>query len=358
MYFPLQMPLSAPIPKPRPTSIPLPAGPIVMQHPIQKHIQQLIKTAPAPPPPAPRASPRPPPALPVPAGAGAGAPAGPGGATLPATLDLQQIYLANKQAQAQAAAAAAAAGRPPLTPLPPQEFSTAQKRKTEGQEQPSQPQGPQKKIKGEAKVVPPWEITDLTDDSDTPTAAAAAGQKTPGEEPTESFVDVTQSGAIVTKRMQKGKEVEVVELDDSDWISYGEVASTVVGLSYCQVPILPKEKVMLVRDANNEYDTNALRVVNSNRRQVGNVPSELSLVLSPLVDQKVIRLEAHIPGQPGKYTAPLAINLLGAPENEQQVLDYCNNRGFFVKTKQIMAELQRGQILLCNFQPNLRTDFF
>jgi len=156
-------------------------------------------------------------------------------------------------------------------------------------------------------------------------------------------VDVTQSGAIVTKRMQKGKEVKVVELDDSDWISYGEVASTVVGLSYCQVPILPKEKVMLVRDANNEYDTNALRVVNSNRRQVGNVPSELSLVLSPLVDQKVIRLEAHIPGQPGKYTAPLAINLLGAPENEQQVLDYCNNRGFFVKTKQIMAELQRGQ---------------
>jgi hypothetical protein len=96
---------------------------------------------------------------------------------------------------------------------------------------------PMKKVKTESKVNP-WDVTDLTNDSEVP---ANKG----GSPPTESFVDVLPSGGVVTKRIEKGKEVEVVELDDSDWVSYGEVSSTVVGMSYCQVPVTQKEKVLL-----------------------------------------------------------------------------------------------------------------
>lgn len=104
-----------------------------------------------------------------------------------------------------------------------------------------------------------------------------------------------------------------------------------------------------MRDHSNEHDTNALRVINSSRVQVGNVPSEISAILSPLIDEKKIRVEANVSGPTGKYSIPIAIHLIGPAEAELEVLAHCHNQSLFIKTRQIMAELQRGMFPISHY---------
>lgn len=101
---------------------------------------------------------------------------------------------------------------------------------------------------------------------------------------------------------------------------------------------------LLVRDRNNRFDANALRAVNSSKEQVGNIPTEISNILSPLIDERRVKVEATVAGSTAnKIIIPISIHMHGPPEDEEDVLEYCYNGGIFVKTKQVLAELAHGQ---------------
>lgn len=213
LYFPLQMPMSAPVSRPRYTPVfsqylP-PARTIVLPTPFQKHIRQLTQSA----------------------------------ASTPSTSspdpksDLPQDPSQPKQPEAPAGTSK------PQTATTPQAPGATQKRKVVSPGQApggASQQAVTKKVKTEVKVCP-WDVMDLTDDDVKPLATPEGSQRGP----VESVVGVLHSGALVTKKMEKGKEVEVVELDDKDWVSFGEVTSSIVGVQYCQGKVAGKEKITL-----------------------------------------------------------------------------------------------------------------
>ena len=49
--------------------------------------------------------------------------------------------------------------------------------------------------------------------------------------------------------------------------------------------------VSLVREPNNKYDRNAVKVVNVMRDQVGHVKREMAAALAPILDNGLARLE-------------------------------------------------------------------
>jgi len=82
--------------------------------------------------------------------------------------------------------------------------------------------------------------------------------------------------------------------------------------------------------------------MNVHKEQVGNVPTEISNILSPLIDQRKIKVEGIIAGSTaGKIFIPLAIHMTGAIDDEQETLGWCHQGGIVVKTKDILAELQK-----------------
>ena len=61
-------------------------------------------------------------------------------------------------------------------------------------------------------------------------------------------------------------------------VCYGAFESYIVGVQYYDGIVSRKEQVSLVRQPNNPYDRNAIRVENIRGEQVGHIPRHLSLI--------------------------------------------------------------------------------
>eukprot|EP01060_Flectonema_neradi_P028600 TRINITY_DN38477_c0_g1_i1.p1 TRINITY_DN38477_c0_g1~~TRINITY_DN38477_c0_g1_i1.p1 ORF type:complete len:162 (+),score=29.40 TRINITY_DN38477_c0_g1_i1:55-486(+) len=79
----------------------------------------------------------------------------------------------------------------------------------------------------------------------------------------------------------------------------GSMTTTVAGSSYYDfdaAKVHSGSPILLLREPSNKYDANAIKVVqlNDEKTQLGHLPRGLSCVLAPLMDAKIIHLEAHI----------------------------------------------------------------
>jgi len=52
--------------------------------------------------------------------------------------------------------------------------------------------------------------------------------------------------------------------------------------------------VKLVREPSNQYDRNAIRVLNINGIQVGHIPRNVAVKLAPLLDQSKVSVEGEM----------------------------------------------------------------
>ena len=78
-------------------------------------------------------------------------------------------------------------------------------------------------------------------------------------------------------------------------------------------PTSRKEQVRLVREPTNRYDRNAIRADNIRDEQVGHIPREAALYLSPMLDQKTLHhVEGVVTsGTQNKYSMPVTLFLYG-----------------------------------------------
>ncbi|XP_071686463.1 putative SWI/SNF-related matrix-associated actin-dependent regulator of chromatin subfamily A member 3-like 1 [Rutidosis leptorrhynchoides] len=81
----------------------------------------------------------------------------------------------------------------------------------------------------------------------------------------------------------------------SDTYMVGFIIANIVGLQYYSGRISGREMVGLVREPMNQYDSNAIKVLNTRTIQVGHIEKKVASVLAPLIDSNLIHVEGIVP---------------------------------------------------------------
>jgi SWI/SNF-related matrix-associated actin-dependent regulator of chromatin subfamily A3 len=100
--------------------------------------------------------------------------------------------------------------------------------------------------------------------------------------------------------------------DDSPLLDlYGTHDAKIVGVRYYNGLVTPHELVVLVREPNNQYDANAIRVNNVMGQQIGHIARKLAEKLAPYLDQEDVVLEGVLTGEKGFYDCPIRLYFYG-----------------------------------------------
>lgn len=103
---------------------------------------------------------------------------------------------------------------------------------------------------------------------------------------------------------------------------FGSFRTTIVGVRFYSGAIGKNEYALLVREPQNPYDRNAIKVSNQYGHQLGHIPAKNGLAgaLSPFIAQHAdtLRIEAQVAGPRGAYTQPIVVSLYGTPDVAQQ----------------------------------------
>ncbi|TXG70210.1 hypothetical protein EZV62_005145 [Acer yangbiense] len=97
----------------------------------------------------------------------------------------------------------------------------------------------------------------------------------------------------------------------------GFVICNIVGLQHYSGTINGREMVGLVREPLNRFDKNAIKVINRRSLQVGHIERSVAAVLSPLMDNRTIRVEGIVPntGRSGnRHKIPIQIHVFARLE--------------------------------------------
>ncbi|CAI7566670.1 unnamed protein product [Penicillium palitans] len=109
--------------------------------------------------------------------------------------------------------------------------------------------------------------------------------------------------------IQGSQEVDEASLTTS--ILYGIVSTKIVGVRFYRGRANPGERVIINRDANNQYDRNAIRVDNVMGAQVGHIPRQVAAKLASYIDARDLIIEGILTGAIGDFSCPVDLKLFG-----------------------------------------------
>ncbi|KAJ5165354.1 Zinc finger RING-type [Penicillium coprophilum] len=110
--------------------------------------------------------------------------------------------------------------------------------------------------------------------------------------------------------IQGSQEVDETSLTTS--ILYGIVSTKIVGVRFYRGRANPNERVIINRDANNQYDRNAIRVDNVMGAQIGHIPRQMAAKLASYIDARDLIIEGILTGPIGDFTCPVDLKLFGS----------------------------------------------
>ncbi|KAF2673342.1 hypothetical protein BT63DRAFT_437066 [Microthyrium microscopicum] len=120
--------------------------------------------------------------------------------------------------------------------------------------------------------------------------------------------------------------------DDDDWVAddlevnptqnyqnaadclYGALESKIVGVRFYNGYVTSNEHVLVRREPNNPYDSNAIQILNVQNQQIGHIPKTIAAKLAPFMDQNTLRIEAITRGPKGDYDCPLLLQFFGSSD--------------------------------------------
>ncbi|KAF4556886.1 SNF2 family N-terminal domain-containing protein 8 [Elsinoe fawcettii] len=154
----------------------------------------------------------------------------------------------------------------------------------------------------------------------------------------DSVDDENHGNELIPSTQGVSAETEYYEL-------YGVHPAKVVGIRYYNGYANAGETVILRREPENQYDRNAIQVLNVNREQVGHVPRQIAAKLAKYLDQHELIAEGKLSGRRGEFDIPLSIALYGTsdPEARQELRnrmqkDHLNLDAFKKKEKEEKAK--------------------
>ncbi|KUI54814.1 hypothetical protein VP1G_02180 [Cytospora mali] len=108
---------------------------------------------------------------------------------------------------------------------------------------------------------------------------------------------------------------DLTQADDGPVLElYGTMDNKIVGCRYYNGIVSPGEVVVLRREPNNQYDSNAVRVDNVMGAQVGHLPRKLVEKLVPYIDSGDFHVEGMITGEKGYFDCPIRLILYGTAD--------------------------------------------
>ena len=150
-----------------------------------------------------------------------------------------------------------------------------------------------------------------------------------------SIVDLTQDNEDASSDDDEEAEEEATQ--------HQRVASceaTIVGIRYYNGTVHPGEFVSLVREPNNSYDSNAIRVDNMQGEKVGHIKATQAKIMAPFLDEAdnlgTIVVNAVIPRGGNAYTIPCGVEFLAcgtAAELPQRALELAQQLKKVFKSK-------------------------
>ncbi|KAL6717893.1 hypothetical protein ACLMJK_003978 [Lecanora helva] len=159
-----------------------------------------------------------------------------------------------------------------------------------------------------------FDAIDLTSDSDAPSASQAR-RAAPGDSVTQAQRDSwlereneDDAGEIVASS-QDGDDSVV-----SSYQLYSVLQTKIVGVQYYRGYATNGEHVLIRREPSNPYDSNAIRVENVQRDQIGHIPRTMAAKLAKYIDSGALLVEGSLSGRLGDFDCPIALKLFGTSE--------------------------------------------
>ncbi|XP_067471478.1 helicase-like transcription factor isoform X2 [Thunnus thynnus] len=123
------------------------------------------------------------------------------------------------------------------------------------------------------------------------------------------------------------------EPDADGSVLFGQLKGTVVGLRYYTGVVNQGEMVGLVREPQNPYDRNAVKVTNVYGSQVGHIKRELAAAMAHVMDNKLAKVEGVVhSGTNNSFNMPVMLSFWGKEENKNAVNEVMARRGYKLNT--------------------------
>ena len=118
---------------------------------------------------------------------------------------------------------------------------------------------------------------------------------------------------------ERADDILILSQEDDDntnqnYELYGTLSTKVVGIQYYTGHATIGEHVIVRREPSNRYDSNALRVENVQRAQVGHIPRTMAAKLAKYMDAGKILVEGSLTGNKGAYDCPIDLKLFGTSD--------------------------------------------
>ncbi|KAJ5345299.1 hypothetical protein N7452_003303 [Penicillium brevicompactum] len=101
-------------------------------------------------------------------------------------------------------------------------------------------------------------------------------------------------------------------------VLYGIVSTQIVGVRFYRGRANPNERVQVIRDANNQYDRNAIKVENVMGAQIGHIPRQMAAKLASYMDARDLIIEGTLTGEIGSFSCPVDLKLFGSCDPVQR----------------------------------------
>lgn len=159
-----------------------------------------------------------------------------------------------------------------------------------------------------------------------------------------SLIPSSQS-SYLTNASQDIADTQGFDDIDNSTVCIGSVEVNFVGLRYYDGIVSSGEMVGLVRQPNNQYDANAIQVVNTKGEQVGHIERSKALHLAPLVDHGLVKLEGNaLLGSEKRYQIRGSVYIYSFPESN--TVETINQRlrigGMVLSNNQESREAREG----------------
>uniref|UniRef100_A0A3Q2ZQ72 Helicase-like transcription factor n=1 Tax=Kryptolebias marmoratus TaxID=37003 RepID=A0A3Q2ZQ72_KRYMA len=142
--------------------------------------------------------------------------------------------------------------------------------------------------------------------------------------------DTTDRFETSTESLSQAIRAATSEEPDADGsVQFGILRGTVVGLRYYTGMVNRGEMVGLVREPQNPYDRNAVKVTNVYGNQVGHIKKELAVAMAYVMDNNLAKVEGVVhSGTNNTFSMPVMLSFLGKEENKDAVMRYMASRGY------------------------------
>ncbi|KAF1971405.1 hypothetical protein BU23DRAFT_555945 [Bimuria novae-zelandiae CBS 107.79] len=132
---------------------------------------------------------------------------------------------------------------------------------------------------------------------------------------------------------------------DMSYVLYGVWDTKIVGVRYYDGHATVGEIAIPRREPHNQYDRNAIQVLNVNHVQIGHIPRVVAAKLAPFMDNRTLIVESTIAGRKEYYECPLTLRLYGPsdPEDRANLQQRMKGAGFPASTWNDAMQRQRQE---------------